>query len=70
MGVLCQITNNQINLDLIKIIQFHLKIYDLETPPPMSCGWMCGVMLFDSACRFNIFMHSPPIGVSYQKLKV
>ena len=35
-----QITNNLINLDVIKIIQFCLKIYDLkETPPPMG-GWM------------------------------
>ena len=32
-----QITNNLINLDIIEIIQFCLKIYDLkETPPPMG----------------------------------
>ena len=31
------ITKYQINLDLIEIIQFCLKIYDLlETPPPMG----------------------------------
>ena len=42
----------QINLDLIEIIQFCLKIYDLkETPPPMggcmdTCvdGWFSGSM--------------------------
>ena len=47
-----QITNNLINLDIIKIIQFCLKIYDLkEIPPPMggcmdSCvdGWFSGSM--------------------------
>ena len=47
-----QMTNNLINLDLIKIIQFCLKIYDLkETPPPMGgcmaiCvdGWFSGSM--------------------------
>ena len=45
-------TNNGINLDLIEIIQFCLKIYDLkETPPPMggcmdSCvdEWFSGSM--------------------------
>ena len=33
-----QMTNNLINLDLIDIIQFCLKIYDLkrETPAPMG----------------------------------
>ena len=50
----CQISKNQISLDLIEIIQFGLKIYDLwrhphlwlgglmgggETPQPM-CGWV------------------------------
>ena len=52
MGGSGQITNNLINLDIIKIIQFCLKIYDLkETPPPMggcmdSCvdGWFSGSM--------------------------
>ena len=41
-----QIIKNQINLDLIKIIQFCLKIYDLliETPPPMG-GCMGGMWL-------------------------
>ena len=37
MGGPGQITNNLINFDLIKILQFCLKIYDLkETPPPMG----------------------------------
>ena len=47
MGGSGQITNNLINLDIIEIIQFCLKIYDLkETPPPMGgcmdslCGWV------------------------------
>ena len=47
-----QMTNNGINLDLIEIIQFCLKIYDLkEIPPPMggcmdSCvdEWVSGSM--------------------------
>ena len=44
MGGSGQITNNLINLDIIKIIQFCLKIYDLkETPPPMG-GWVSGSM--------------------------
>ena len=34
----CQITKNQINLDLIEIIQFCFKIYDLC----MVAGWMDG----------------------------
>ena len=36
-------TNNLINLDIIDIIQFCSKIYDLQTPPPMGgCvgGWV------------------------------
>ena len=40
-----QITNYQINLDLIRIIQFCLKIFFVETPPAMDgCvgGWMDG----------------------------
>ena len=52
MGGSGQITNNLINLDLIEIIQFCLKIYDLkETHPPMggcmdSCvnEWFSGSM--------------------------
>ena len=35
MGGSGQITNNLINLDLIEIIQFCLKIYDLYRDPPM-----------------------------------
>ena len=40
-----QIIKNRINLDLIEIIQFCLKIYYLLTPPPMGgCmgGWVDG----------------------------
>ena len=52
MGGSGQITNNLINLDIIEIVQFCLKIYDLkETPPPIggcmdSCvdGWFSGSM--------------------------
>ena len=37
-----EITNYLVNLDIIEIIQFCLKIYDLlETPPPMG-GWVDG----------------------------
>ena len=48
-----QIIKNQINLDLIKIIQFCLKIYDFLTHPHLwvgvwGVGWMgaliCGSM--------------------------
>ena len=43
MDGLGQMTKNLINLDLIKIIQFCLKIYDLlrhpHPPPPMG-GWV------------------------------
>ena len=36
-----QMTKNLINLDLIKIIQFCLKIYDLQRHPhPWVGGWM------------------------------
>ena len=39
-----QMTNNCISLDLIKIIEFCLKIYDLwDIPPPMG-GWLGGSM--------------------------
>ena len=42
-----QIINNQINLDLIEIIQFCLKIYDLLRHPHLWVGvwvvrWMGG----------------------------
>ena len=39
-----QITKNLINLDLIEIIQFCLKIYDLyRHPHPWGqCGWLGG----------------------------
>ena len=40
-----QITKNQINLDLIEIIQFCLKIYDLLTHPHLWVGvWVVGWM--------------------------
>ena len=35
-----QMTNNCINLELIEIIQFCLKIYDLERHP--THGWVSG----------------------------
>ena len=38
-----EIIKNQINLDLIKIIQFFLKIYDLLRHPHLWMGvWMVG----------------------------
>ena len=37
-----QMTKNLINLDLIEIIQFCLKIYDLCRHP--THGWVCGWM--------------------------
>ena len=40
-----QIIKNRINLDLIKIIQFCLKIYDLLTHPYLWVGvWVVGWM--------------------------
>ena len=40
-----QIIKNQINLDLIEIIQFCLKIYDLLTHPHLCVGvWVVGWM--------------------------
>ena len=40
-----QIIKNRINLDLIKIIQFCLKIYDLLTHPHLWVGvWVVGWM--------------------------
>ena len=38
----CQMTNNLINLDIIEIIQFCLKIYDLYRHPPMVGVWVDG----------------------------
>ena len=41
----CQITKNQINLELIKIIQFYLEIYDLWRHPHLWVGvWVVGWM--------------------------
>ena len=40
MGGSGQITNNLINLDIIEIIQFCLKIYDCRDTP--THGWVCG----------------------------
>ena len=39
-----QMTKNLINLDLIEVIQFCLKIYDLLRHPtdPPTHGWVCG----------------------------
>ena len=37
---LCEITKNQINLDLIGIIQFCLKIYDLWRHPTYGGVWV------------------------------
>ena len=43
MGGSGQITNNLINLDLIEIIQFCLKIYDLyRHPHPLVGVWVVG----------------------------
>ena len=40
-----QIIKIQINLDLIEIIQFCLKIYDLLTHPHLLVGvWMVGLI--------------------------
>ena len=40
-----QIIKNQINLDLIEILQFCLKIYDLPTHPHLWVGvWIVGWM--------------------------
>ena len=42
-GGLCQITKTRINLELIKIIQFCLKIYDLWRHPYLLVGvWVVG----------------------------
>ena len=35
-----QMTKNLINLDLIEVIQFCLKIYDLKTPHPPTHPWV------------------------------
>ena len=41
----CQITKYRINLDLIEIIQFCLKIYDLlRHPHPLMGVWVVGWM--------------------------
>ena len=41
----CQITKNRINLELIKIIQFCLKIYDLLRHQNLWVGvWVVGWM--------------------------
>ena len=46
MGGSGQITKNLINLDLIEIIQFCLKIYDYwrHSTHGWVCGWMGGSM--------------------------
>ena len=41
----CEIIKNLINLNLTKIIQFCLKIYDLWRHPHLwVVGWMSGLM--------------------------
>ena len=42
----CQISKSQINCDLIEIIQFFLKIYDLWRHPTHGWvdGWMGGLL--------------------------
>ena len=41
----CQISKNLINLDLIEIIQFCLKIYDLCRHPHLWVGvWVVGLI--------------------------
>ena len=41
----CQITKNLINFDLIKIVQFCLKIYDLWRHPHLWVyGWVYGLI--------------------------
>ena len=44
--VSCQITKYQINLDLIEIIQFFLKIYGFWSYPTHGwvVGWMSGLL--------------------------
>ena len=37
-----QMTKNLINLDLIKMIQFYLKIYDFVETSSLMCGWLGG----------------------------
>ena len=51
---LCQITNNQINHNLIKIIQLSLTIFDLWSHSHLSVvGWM------DILTFFDIFLKPP-----------
>ena len=53
---LCQITKNQINLDLIEIIQFCLKNYDLLRHAHLWVGvWVIGWMdrLMDRSCQIT-----------------
>ena len=43
MGGSCQISKNRIDLDLIEVIQFCLKIYDLWRHPYLWVGeWVVG----------------------------
>ena len=43
-----QIIKNQINLDLIEIIQFCLKIYDLLRHPHLWVVWWMGGLICES----------------------
>ena len=47
----CQISKSQINCDLIEIIQFYFKIYDLWRHPTHGCVyWWMGGLLCGSGC--------------------
>ena len=57
----CQISKNLINLDLIKIIQFYLKIYDLWTHPHLWAHvwvvvWMGVLMVEISKKLINLHL--------------
>ena len=60
-----QIIKNQINLDLIEIIQFCLKIYDLLKHPHLwvgvwVVGWMGGLICGSMVGHFWTFLLKPP----------
>ena len=51
---LCQITNNQINHNLIKIIQLSLTIFDLWSHSHLWVVWWMDILTF-----FDIFLKPP-----------
>ena len=58
----CQITKYQINLDLIEIIQFRLKIYDLVTHPHLWVGiWAHGYMVHSFDILTSYLNHLSPL---------